>query len=137
MPSASIGLWIVDGVIPPLPQQLAKLLCESRNMGTSVGHVVDFGPQPQRLVIEDFGTAAGRHKIDSDIFLPRPEPQQFHQPGLGTAHAEAADNLEDPDWALLLHAWSPRSPLSARSMFIGDALSAASAAARDGTGSHS
>jgi hypothetical protein len=69
-------------------------------MVASVAHIMDLRAQPSRLLIEDPRIATGGQKIDLANLAFGPEPQQFHQPGLGTAHAEAVDNLEDPDWAL-------------------------------------
>src|ERR1700683_3675509 len=96
---------------------------------------MDLRAQPLCLIVETPAAAARDEKIHADRITLGPEPQHLHQPSLRTAHAEGVDNLEDPDWALLIHVWSSRSRLSARSIFIGDALRAASAAARDGTGS--
>src|ERR1017187_2406866 len=86
------------------------------------------------LLVEDSGNATGGQKIDLYSFTFGPKPQQFHQPSLGSAHTEAVDNLENPNGASWLHKWSPRSSLSALSIFIGDSRSAVSAATRDGAG---
>jgi hypothetical protein len=48
---------------------------------------MDLRPQPARLLIEDPGLAAGGQEIKSANIAFGPEPQYFHEPGLGTAHA--------------------------------------------------
>src|ERR1017187_6383914 len=87
MPSAGVVPVVVDGVVPPLSQHLAKLLRNSRKVGASVAHIMDLRSQPARLLIEDPWLAAGGQEINSANIAFGPEPQYFHEPGLGTAHA--------------------------------------------------
>src|SRR2546430_1577197 len=116
MPSACVVLMVVDSVILSVSQQPAKFLGKNQQMAAAVAQVVESCAQLLCFIVEDPAVAARNQEVHPRHLGFGPQSQHLHQPGLGAAHAQSVDDLENPDRPTALHAYSPRSSVKARSM---------------------
>ena len=95
MPAAYAVAVIMKRVVSALLEDAAECGPKSRQFFAPKADVVDARAQRDGLAIEYAGLTTGAEEVRLNGPAAGPVPQQFHQPGFGTADAETVQNMED------------------------------------------